>query len=222
MSGGTTRHADRGAASIYAAVVGLVLVLAGLSIAVAAARLVTAAQAQAAADLAALAGARHVASGETAACAHAATLATRNSAELLACRLDGPDLTLTVRVRDTEATARAGPIRTTHPTSDPQRTDSDSDAGGVSAYRRNRMLWKASSQLTALPVGRSRPLPDRLRCRHGTVRQAVGRDGPQQRERPLQLGPASRSTVAQKHPPPRPDGHDGCPRLLAGSVAAAV
>ena len=103
--------ADRGAATIYAAVVGLLLVLAGLGIAVQASRLIRAAQAQAAADFGALAGARHAAFGASAACTRAADIAARNDATVVSCRLDGPDLTLTVQTRDVQATARAGPVR---------------------------------------------------------------------------------------------------------------
>lgn len=109
---------DRGAATIYAAMVGLVLVLAGLGVAVRASFLIARAQAQTAADLGALAGAMQVAWGREAACARAGNLAVRNGATVVSCVLDEFDLTLTVRVRGSEATARAGPIRSEGSTSE--------------------------------------------------------------------------------------------------------
>jgi secretion/DNA translocation related TadE-like protein len=70
---------------------------------------VAAAQARTAADLGALAGAQWVALGEG--CPHATEIVEANDAQLVACRVDGLDLTVTVDVRGQTATARAGPIR---------------------------------------------------------------------------------------------------------------
>jgi secretion/DNA translocation related TadE-like protein len=74
-------------------------------------------EAQRAADLSALAGARFAVDGATVACAHAAEIASRNGTRIVACALDGLDLTVTVARpvillgREAIASARAGPIR---------------------------------------------------------------------------------------------------------------
>lgn len=102
---------DGGAATIYATAVGLVLVLAGFGVAVRASDLIAAAEAGVAADLGALAGAAHAAGGPGVACARAARLANLNAAEVVSCRVEGLDLTLTVRVHQAVATSRAGPVR---------------------------------------------------------------------------------------------------------------
>ena len=77
-------------------------------------------QAAAAADLGALAGARHAFSGEAAACSYAAELVGANHARLTACVLEGLDLVVTVEVDaggpvrglgTARAVARAGPVR---------------------------------------------------------------------------------------------------------------
>lgn len=107
-------RAERGAATVLVvAMAGLLMfVAAGLG---AAGGLVTAQRrAQAAADLAALAGATH----RLDACAHAGDVAEANAAMLEGCRLDGDDVTVEVSVagprvpwRDVRVTAqaRAGP-----------------------------------------------------------------------------------------------------------------
>ncbi len=102
---------DRGAATIYAAGAGLFLMLAGLAVTLKAGDLVTAAQAQTAADLSALAGAARATSGETYACARANDIASRNGASVAACSLHGWDLTVTVRIGAITASAKAGPVR---------------------------------------------------------------------------------------------------------------
>jgi secretion/DNA translocation related TadE-like protein len=101
---------ERGAATIYALATGLVLVLAGLGVAMRAAEVVAAAQARAAADLGALAGAQWVGLGTG--CPHATDIVTANGANLLSCRVSGIDLIVTAEVRGRTATARAGPVRT--------------------------------------------------------------------------------------------------------------
>jgi secretion/DNA translocation related TadE-like protein len=100
---------ERGAATIYAAVTGLVLVLAGLGVAMRAAAVVAAAQARAAADLGALAGAQWVGLGD--ACPHATDIVTANGAKLVSCHVIGVDLVVTAEVRGRTAMARAGPAR---------------------------------------------------------------------------------------------------------------
>lgn len=106
---------DRGSASIYGAIAGLVVVLIGLAVTAEASRLVHSAQARTAADFGALAGAMRAVAGEDAACARAERLAEENGAAVVSCLVDGLDVTLTVRVRGMEATALAGPIRSGSP-----------------------------------------------------------------------------------------------------------
>ena len=76
-------------------------------------------RAQIAADLGALAGARHAVEGAQAACARAEMIVTRNGAALAGCRLDGLDLVVEVKgtvswlpdgLEATQASARAGPV----------------------------------------------------------------------------------------------------------------
>lgn len=100
---------DRGAATVYALAVGLMLVLLGLGVAMRAADVVAAAQARTAADLGALAGAQWVALGR--ACPHATEVVVANGAKLVSCQVVGIDLVVTVEVRGQAATARAGPVR---------------------------------------------------------------------------------------------------------------
>jgi secretion/DNA translocation related TadE-like protein len=102
-------RSDRGAATIYAAATGLVFVLAGLGVAMRAAAVVAAAQARAAADLGALAGAQWVSLGS--ACPHATDIVAANRAKVVSCRVIGLDLVVTAEVRGQTATARAGPVR---------------------------------------------------------------------------------------------------------------
>lgn len=119
-SGSAGRSRDTGAASVWLLAAGLVLVAGGLAGAAAGAAHIASHQAQAAADLGALAGAARATEGPGAACARAAELVSANGARLTRCRLDGFDLTVTVEVmpapaagfgRAAIATARAGPVR---------------------------------------------------------------------------------------------------------------
>ncbi|WP_117214566.1 Rv3654c family TadE-like protein [Allorhizocola rhizosphaerae] len=132
---------DRGSATIVAAAIGLALVLAGAGLARAAAWLIARAQAGVAADMGALAGAMRGFEGRDAACARAAAIAARNGAEVVSCQLDGLDLTVTVRLRDSEATARAGPVR------------ADPDPAGPNDADPMR------AGLVAVGVGRAGPVP---------------------------------------------------------------
>ena len=102
---------DRGAASIYVATVGLVLAFAGLGIAVRAMEVVAGAQARAAADLGALAGAARAALGAEQACERAGGIVADNNATMTSCHLDGLDITVAATFRGRSATARAGPVR---------------------------------------------------------------------------------------------------------------
>ncbi|WP_234786577.1 Rv3654c family TadE-like protein [Mycolicibacter sinensis] len=74
-------------------------------------------RAQAAADLAAVAGAARIPAGPATACAQAQRLAARMGARESQCRVDGLDLVITVavavpgwRIGPARATARAGPV----------------------------------------------------------------------------------------------------------------
>lgn len=114
------RSGDRGAASVWLLAIGLVFVLAGAFGATVGAAAVAAHRAQAAADLAALAGAPYTVVAPETACARASWMAAANAAELTACDIEGFELVATVRVelnvagsrlpRAATASARAGPI----------------------------------------------------------------------------------------------------------------
>lgn len=106
------RRDDAGAATVLVVALAGVLLLVGLALGEAASLIVDHRRAQAAADLAALAGAS---SGE---CAEASRVADRNGARLRACRHDGPDVLVEVEVDGggwlartvgLPARARAGP-----------------------------------------------------------------------------------------------------------------
>ena len=111
------RRAEHGAATVLAVAVLGLLVLVGAALAVVAAMVVAHRQAQTAADLAALAGARAVAEGGDP-CAAAATVASANDAVLTSCVVVDSDVRTTVSVTgphwlgqtgDLAAEARAGP-----------------------------------------------------------------------------------------------------------------
>lgn len=67
-------------------------------------------RAQAAADLAALAGAALLPQGVAAACAQATTVVRRMRARDVGCLVDGLDVVITVQVGAARAYARAGPV----------------------------------------------------------------------------------------------------------------
>ena len=108
---------ERGSALPFAvACLGLLVLLAG-ALGVVAAMVRAERQAQAAADLAALAGAQAVAAGRDG-CAGAAPVARANDASLTRCAVAGREIRIAVRVRgprwlgqrgDLDAEARAGP-----------------------------------------------------------------------------------------------------------------
>lgn len=66
-------------------------------------------RAQAAADLAALAGAARVADGPEAACSRSATIANAMAVAVADCTVDDLDVVVTVRAGKAQAAARAGP-----------------------------------------------------------------------------------------------------------------
>jgi secretion/DNA translocation related TadE-like protein len=121
---GAARHAsmpppDRGGATIWTIAAGALVVLVALGAAAVAAAVVARHRAQAAADLAALAGAAVAIEGDLPTCARAAEFAAHNGARLVGCRLDGADVTVAVAVVPPElidfglaatAAARAGPV----------------------------------------------------------------------------------------------------------------
>ena len=110
---------ERGSATVWVLAAGLVIVVAALAAVAVGAAIVARHRAQAAADLAALAGAAHAVEGQDAACAWAARLAADNGGQLVACSLDGWDLTVSAAVAPAgvaalagtaSASARAGPV----------------------------------------------------------------------------------------------------------------
>ena len=109
---------QRGAATVLAVAMTGVLLLAGAAAGVVGAIVVAHRQAQAAADLAALAGASTLAVGGGDACRAASGVATANDAELRSCSVLGSDVLVEVVVagprwlgqdQDLVGTARAGP-----------------------------------------------------------------------------------------------------------------
>ena len=108
---------DAGSASLVTLGVGLAVVLFAAGLTTAGAATVGRHEAQRAADLSALAGARYAVDGPETACRHAEAIAHRNDAALTECHLDGLDLIVTVNHpvallgRSATATARAGPLR---------------------------------------------------------------------------------------------------------------
>lgn len=103
---------DAGYATVAAAGFSAVLVVLGALLAWHVGTVVASVQAQRAADLAAVAGAFHLATGDTptAACAVAGHVAHLNGATLLTCDDLGEDLVVAVEVRGKGAEARAGPV----------------------------------------------------------------------------------------------------------------
>ncbi|WP_178379810.1 Rv3654c family TadE-like protein [Cryptosporangium aurantiacum] len=108
-----------GSASVLALSVGLALLTVALGFQAVGGAAVARHRAGLAADLAALAGALHLAEGATAACARARVVAAENGADLVGCAVVGADLTATVTVVPrgpaalvgrASARARAGPV----------------------------------------------------------------------------------------------------------------
>jgi secretion/DNA translocation related TadE-like protein len=112
------RRDESGAATLLVVTMVGVLVLLGAALAVVTALVASHRAAQSAADLAALAGARGVASGSDG-CAVATRVAAANGAQLAACAVTGRLVEVEVRVSgphwlgqtaDLDATSRAGPV----------------------------------------------------------------------------------------------------------------
>ena len=110
---------EGGSASVMALGVGLALFLVAVGFQAAGAAAVARHRAGVAADLAALAGALHVAEGPAAACDRARALTVENGAVLITCAVTGTDVTVTVAVAPAgpaalvgraSASARAGPV----------------------------------------------------------------------------------------------------------------
>lgn len=109
---------EGGSATVWVLATGLVFVLVAATLSLAGAAIVARHRAQAAADLAALGAALLAWDGAVAACARASDLSARNGASLVACRLDGLDVVVTVQVATVggarwgpaQASARAGPV----------------------------------------------------------------------------------------------------------------
>lgn len=108
---------EAGGASLFAVSMVAVLLLLGAALGVVAAMVTAHRTAQAAADLAALAGATSLQQGRDG-CAQAAVVASANGASLTGCRTDGRDVWVDVRVTgprwlgqvgDLSGRARAGP-----------------------------------------------------------------------------------------------------------------
>ncbi|WP_307787845.1 Rv3654c family TadE-like protein [Mycolicibacterium sp. S2-37] len=110
---------DRGAATLAAVGVIVVLVAVTGGLAVVGSAVLARHRAQAAADLSALAAAGRLASGVENACAHAASVAAAMGVAVARCQLDGLDVVVTVDVPvgfgvwdlgPARAAARAGPV----------------------------------------------------------------------------------------------------------------
>jgi secretion/DNA translocation related TadE-like protein len=106
---------DRGSATVWALAAGSVVVSFALAVAAVGAAIVSRHRAQAAADLAALAGALAALDGDDVACQRATVIATANGADLTGCEVEGLDVVVTVQSMPTligsaRASARAGPV----------------------------------------------------------------------------------------------------------------
>jgi secretion/DNA translocation related TadE-like protein len=112
-------HHDRGAATIFILAVGLALVLMGVAGAAVGAARVGRHQAQAAADLGALAGAARAVEGADAACERAGRFVSANGGLVTSCQVSGLEIIVRTEVavtplpgvtRHATAAARAGPV----------------------------------------------------------------------------------------------------------------
>jgi secretion/DNA translocation related TadE-like protein len=116
---GRRDHGDRGAATIFVLAVGLALVLMGVAGAAVGAARVGRHQAQAAADLGALAGAARAVDGADAACERAGRFVSANGGLVTSCQVSGLEIIVRTEVtvtplpgltRHATAAARAGPV----------------------------------------------------------------------------------------------------------------
>jgi secretion/DNA translocation related TadE-like protein len=113
------RDGDRGAASILLLAVGLLLVAAGVCGAAIGTARVGRHEAQAAADLGALAGAMRAVYGEGVACERAGAIVAANGGRMTSCTVTGLEIVVRAEVevhplprlvRRARAAARAGPV----------------------------------------------------------------------------------------------------------------
>jgi secretion/DNA translocation related TadE-like protein len=104
---------------VWVLAAGVLTVVVALAASAVGAAIVARHRAQTAADLAALGGAALAVEGEQAACARAAMLVAENDGRIVACHLDGWDLTVAAEVMPSgvaafagaaHASARAGPV----------------------------------------------------------------------------------------------------------------
>jgi secretion/DNA translocation related TadE-like protein len=104
-------RADRGSATIWVLAAGLLTMLVALASAAVGAAVVARHEAQAAADLAAFAGAVHALDPEASPCEIARITANQNRAELIACQVEGFDVLVTVEVAPAGFAALTGTAR---------------------------------------------------------------------------------------------------------------
>jgi secretion/DNA translocation related TadE-like protein len=113
---------ERGSASVWVLAVGLTVVAVGVFGASVGAAVVARHQAQAAADLGALAAAVHAVEGQEAACARATAIVTANGGRMVSCQVEGLEAVVGAEVdaaglaatfRPASAKARAGPVTST-------------------------------------------------------------------------------------------------------------
>jgi secretion/DNA translocation related TadE-like protein len=112
-------HAEQGAASLVAVAMMAVLLALTIGGVYVGSAVIARHRAQAAADLAALAGAQHLADGPGVACAQATAVAHTMRSAVIQCAVDGLDVVITadvslslgrLSVGPARATARAGPV----------------------------------------------------------------------------------------------------------------
>ena len=112
------RARDRGSATIWVLVTGIVFVIIATAVVLVGSATTARHRARSAADLAAIGAALRAFEGEAVACARAGELSARNGARLVACRVDGLDVIVTVEVvpaglggiGTARVSARAGPV----------------------------------------------------------------------------------------------------------------
>jgi secretion/DNA translocation related TadE-like protein len=135
---------DRGSATIWLLGTCLLVIALGLTCVTVVSAMVARHRARAAADLAALAGARYAVDGPATACQQATVVAAANGAAVTGCRLDGFDLIVSVSVPvagapagigPASATARAGPVTTGPPEPAPEPSGKPSPPGRTQVTR---------------------------------------------------------------------------------------
>lgn len=111
ITGSARRRSDRGSASVWLLAVGLAVVAFGSMAASVGAAVVARHQAQAAADLGALAAAVHSVEGPESACGEARRLVAANQARMVSCVMTGPEAVVTAEVAAAGLAAAIGPAR---------------------------------------------------------------------------------------------------------------